>query len=404
MAHTKFTENDQQQLYLTDAFGRIALAETITGTRLSLQMQTPHGKQRLGRWLQDMGLDNNSLIDAIVQAVLFEESTVTLHDTPASMVSGVRESEAGACMSGNFPCLPNKAAVHPYEAYDPMYGWRLLTLHHPSYNNHTRVLVNGTQYVRIYSHSKHTMAMWMAKEGYEQIMDWSGKKLRLISALDVHGNTVFNLPYLDGDAPYVTLDLNNITVGTITKGKTRSKDKHSVSAKNSNGRAVSNMPRQCSCGALTHDIYEHNGAFVCASCVDKHGLAITFSGKLLPVEDTVQGVNYYGDTVITLARDEAVTLHNGEIRQRDHCRETPDGWAYRGSTTFAYNILRFVDKMFAMEDPHTGLAIDKRHPPLDTAIVWNNGNAIEDIMTQLLTGKVLTAEQARDTVYCIRRA
>jgi hypothetical protein len=97
---------------------------------------------------------------------------------------------------------------HPYNVYDPQYGWAL-AISKQGNKITGRCLVNETNdykiFVRSYnngeafSHSNEGLEMWLRENGYEKTRSWEGCKFKRIQRRGTSPDCIL-APYLDGDS------------------------------------------------------------------------------------------------------------------------------------------------------------------------------------------------------------
>ena len=104
----------------------------------------------------------------------------------------------------------DSGATHPYEAYDPEYGWRAAVRVDGNGIITARCLVNVEEmsFVRSYtrkdgeySHSDEAIEVWLRDQGYTKSCSWSCLRLKRITK--GRHNDDFWAPYLDGDCKNV---------------------------------------------------------------------------------------------------------------------------------------------------------------------------------------------------------
>jgi len=133
-----------------------------------------------------------------------------LWDTVPKIVQAVQDGPH-SCMCWSSFNRDND--THPYEAYDPKYGWRIAVRLGASELITARCLVNveSMTFVRSYtrrdnsnqySHSDEAIEVWLRDQGYTKRHDWDGLKLAKITEGRYHDD--FWAPYIDGDIKYVS--------------------------------------------------------------------------------------------------------------------------------------------------------------------------------------------------------
>lgn len=103
--------------------------------------------------------------------------------------------------------------THPYEVYDPRYGWRAAVRMDGTGKILGRCLVNveDMTFVRSYAHregssysqSDEALEVWLRDQGYSKTCNWTGRYLKYLTAGRYQDD--FWAPYLDGDEKHVSL-------------------------------------------------------------------------------------------------------------------------------------------------------------------------------------------------------
>jgi hypothetical protein len=108
-------------------------------------------------------------------------------------------------------CMVNDFERHPYECYDPQYGWAM-AIREEGGTTVGRALVNTSDpdnhiFVRSYrrndegySHSDDQLEAWLRSKGYSKAASWEGHKLKAVYLR----NDRYLAPYLDGDCKNTT--------------------------------------------------------------------------------------------------------------------------------------------------------------------------------------------------------
>lgn len=132
-----------------------------------------------------------------------------LWDTVSEIVRSVQDGPHSCMRWGSFD---RDTDTHPYEAYDPKYGWRAAVRLGTNGMITARCLVNveNMTFVRSYtrresddqySHSDEGIEVWLRDQGFTKVCDWAGLKLAKITTGRYRDD--FWAPYLDGDCKYV---------------------------------------------------------------------------------------------------------------------------------------------------------------------------------------------------------
>jgi hypothetical protein len=94
---------------------------------------------------------------------------------------------------------------HPYNVYDPHYGWGLAYSKMGNtitgrclINDNDKIFVRSYNDNKAFSHSNEGIEMWLRENGYTKANDWEGCKIKHI----VRGSRVV-APYLDGNSKHV---------------------------------------------------------------------------------------------------------------------------------------------------------------------------------------------------------
>lgn len=123
----------------------------------------------------------------------------------------------GSCMAKEAAYFDRLNGHHPYEAYDPAYGWSMaLITEGPTITG--RALLNDNKWVRTYRRKEDSdgqrtsfsdvderLIAWLTDQGHQRVNGWRGFKL---ARLDARNNCGFVAPYIDGTSQDVD-DLGN---------------------------------------------------------------------------------------------------------------------------------------------------------------------------------------------------
>jgi len=159
----------------------------------------------------------------------------------------------------------NDGETHPYETYDPQYGWRIAVRLDSSSLITARCLVNiqSMTFVRsytrkdgAYSHSDEAIEVWLRDKGFEKSCDWVGLSLAKIT--NGRHSDDFWAPYIDGDCKFVSDHGNYLMITNDGEYECDRTDGHA------NGSSL------CTC----------------SDCGERHG------------EDDMHGVGYHGDSLV----------------------------------------------------------------------------------------------------------
>lgn len=171
--------------------------------------------------------------------------------------------------------------THPYEAYDPKYGWRIAVRLDGNSLITARCLVNtfSNTFVRSYtrkdggySHSDEAIEVWLRDQGFEKSCDWVGLSLAKIT--NGRHSDDFWAPYIDGDCKLVS-DHGNYLM--ITNDGEYSCDR-------TDGHADGSCLVSCSdCGERHHEddmhsIGYHGDSQVGSCCIDDYTFVMGRNG------------------------------------------------------------------------------------------------------------------------------
>jgi len=239
------------------------------------------------------------------------------------MVQAVQEGPA-SCMKWD-----EDFDVHPYEVYEPQYGWGVaVRLQGPVIMGRCVVHTEKKIYVRSYGRQEHdgrsqddnALESWLDDQGYSYREYWpEGVKFAKIEYRD-H----YIMPYLDGSsADYRRVDVRS---GCIV----RDSDGDYV-CDNTNGEMTHEARQECDhCGSSVDEDevtwVESVEESVCQHCIERHftwvrGTAGMSNGRTAQyyVRDheavSVDGENYDENNLPDYIRE----LHNGEFSHEDNC-------------------------------------------------------------------------------------
>lgn len=265
-------------------------------------------------------------------AALYVEASFKIVRTMEEMLDIIVNGPS-SCMSGDEERFSYLYDKHPYEVYDPKFGWHMAcTMEGGKYTG--RALLNDEQYVRTYrgregssySDSDERLNAWLQEEGYSKASGWSGYKLLKLGARNDNG---FVAPYLDGDEKYV-IDCGNYFRVTDDEGEANYK------CDNTDGSADEVNCESCEdCGANIRDgdghwAGVHEDVRICDGCRHDHYTYVYGRrGNQYVVNDDdmieVDG-EYYHDQY--LSDNDIVELENGEYCHQDNavCIESNHEW------------------------------------------------------------------------------
>lgn len=259
-----------------------------------------------------------TLKDNVIRDIsaLFTASGIKIVHTTAEMLFHLSRGPKSCMQSNNF-------YKHPYEVYDPQYGWAMVVREE---NGDTigRALVmikdeDNKYFVRSYlkpkepngySHSDNVMEAWLQQNGFAKQNNWGGEKLKVIS----HPDGGYVAPYLDGDIKRAELNGNYFCID----------ENGNYCMDDTGGRTAEEDEDMASCEDCGDDFPEDDGYWagvyedrhICSDCRDGYTYCYSRNGNeyLVPDDDTVRvdGDYYHTDY---LEDNEIVELANG-----DHAR------------------------------------------------------------------------------------
>lgn len=255
-------------------------------------------------------------------AALYVEAQIGIVRTIPEMLE-IIEHGPSSCMSGeadNWSCL---GGHHPYEVYDPQYGWHMAYVKEG--DRYTgRVLLNDTTWVRtyrradvtsIYSSSDDRLNAWLRENGYANAKDWEGFKLRYIRA---GNNCGFVAPYLDGTSKDVDIHHDEY-LRVVGSGEGE------YNCNNTNGDADECARYRCdNCNDRmdeddSYTVYRHCDLIVCRYCYESDFIeVIGRRGETYAIRDSdaieVDGMWYDPEW---LSDNNIVMLLDGEYCHQD---------------------------------------------------------------------------------------
>lgn len=265
-------------------------------------------------------------------AALYVEAEFKIVRTMGEMLDIIVKGP-NSCMSGDEEGFPYLQGKHPYEAYDPKYGWHMAcTMEGGVYTG--RALLNDDVYVRTYrgregssySDSDERLNAWLQEEGYSKASGWAGYKILKLSARNEGG---FVAPYLDGDAKYVIDGGNYFRV-------TDDECEANYKCDNTDGSADEVNCDSCEdCGGNIRDgdghwAGAHEDVRICDCCRHDHYTYVygRRGNQYVVNDDNMIEVDgeYYHDEY--LSDNDIVELENGEYCHQDNavCIESNHEW------------------------------------------------------------------------------
>ena len=267
-------------------------------------------------------------------AALHGKGECFIVNTSAQMIYHL-ERGPRSCMQWGEDTNPDE---HPYQAYDPKYGWGMAvrTTGGQTVGRALVVKNEGEKYfVRSYfrndegySGRDDVLEAWLREEGYEHRSGWNyGQKLRYIH--DDSNNCGFVAPYLDGCNQHVSVSGGSDRVLTIH-------DDGEYECCNTGGDADEANTTECSdCGDRTREgdgywVGYHEDFMVCSGCHDNYRYGRGRNGREYTFhEDNAVYVesrdNYYHSDY--LEDNNIIELDNGDYEHVDEAIEI-DGSFY----------------------------------------------------------------------------
>jgi hypothetical protein len=256
-------------------------------------------------------------------AARYVEAKIGIVRTMPEMLE-IIENGPKSCMSGKAVDEFSTNGVHPYEAYDPKYGWHMAYVKEGA-DITGRALLNDDTWVRTYrrdgsgsgySQSDDRLNVWLKDQGYRKIDDWEGFKLARIDARNSCG---FVAPYLDGCSKdvddcgtYLRVvgcgDGEYVCNGTMGDAETRDDDR--VVCEDCDDRIDSDD---------SYHVYRDSSRCVCEHCYEnRYTTVIGRRGDTYAVnnDDAVRVGDEWYDCEY-LSDNDIVELHNGEYAHID---------------------------------------------------------------------------------------
>lgn len=278
----------------------------------------------IGKYLaRHFDLDDHYVRDIVAKHTCTSEIK-TVH-TVQEMVHAVNNGPK-SCMqwrSGRGVDCADGVERHPYEAYDPEYGWHM-AVRYEGGDIVGRALCVDKYWVRSfkkrpnesYSPSDEYLEAWLKGQGYTHRDGYEdGQKLAYYR---LNSNDDPLAPYIDGDQRRVALALHSDYMVLDSDGD--------YEFTNTDGTAASEHGEQCDhCGARCHEddlsgIGEEYDSRVCDSCLSNHYVyAIGRRGEQYYIRDRDAvrvGDEYYDPDY--LSANDIVELHNGELCHLDN--------------------------------------------------------------------------------------
>jgi len=256
-------------------------------------------------------------------AARYCEASFYIIDTLPEMVQ-VAIDGPGSCMAKPADAFRNLDGVHPYEVYDPEYGWSMAVVKEGNVFT-GRALLNGNKYVRTYrrkddcagnrsaySDVDERLISWLEEKGFERASGWRGFKLKRI---DARNDCAFVAPYIDGSHQEVDVEGDYLRI--VNDGE--------YDCCCQNGDATVKSAATCEdCNERideddTYHVYRDSSRCVCHHCYeDSYTVVYGRRGDRYAVDndDAMEvGGEYYDCN--WLEDNEIVQLHDGEYCHQD---------------------------------------------------------------------------------------
>lgn len=263
-------------------------------------------------------LASNTIRD--IAALYCEAKIEITHDH--DMMLEIIENGPGSCMSGGTAGFSGCGDHHPYDAYDPKFGWHMAYVTEGGTFT-GRALLNDTTFVRTYrgnpkqssySDTDERLNAWLREQGYSKANDWEGFKLAKIK---VSNDCGFVAPYLDGCSKEVDVHRDHLLVVGCGQGE--------YNCSETNGDAEERSGATCEdCDSRmseddTYHVYRHADRCVCSNCYeDNYTLVIGRRQEQYAVDNSdaieVDGEYYHEEW---LSDNGIVCLHNGDYAKED---------------------------------------------------------------------------------------
>lgn len=310
-------------------------------------------------------------------------ATFHIERTKEAIVRAVQQGPA-SCMKFNEDDEDERSQLddlgaHPYEVYDPQYGWHVATrrLGHQIVG---RALLmqrdnaesNPKYFVRTYRHKDgerysqpdDELVQWLRDQGYDHHNEWKGERLAYIES--GRYNSDFIAPYIDGGAQEVDVETERTGDGTYKKYLriTRSGE---WQCSNQDGTATEQDSCTCAdCGErISEDEQRGTGVYedhvVGGCCIDEYTHVTGRRGNEYYVPDDeaicVDG-NYYDREYLN--DNNIVELENGDYCDLDDAVNVNDEWYHcdddaivsdhAGDYQLRDNCVELYDGEWALED------------------------------------------------------
>lgn len=170
----------------------------------------------LGKYLRAHFVMPDDAIRDIVALAQSQTAEFKFIHTTVEMIHHL-ERGPGSCMQwedGSGVKGNDGAYHHPYEVYDPAFGWHMAVRMQGGdtvgralcmQDGDNKFFVRSYKKVEGYSPADEQLEIWLKAQGYAKVGDWANCKLKIIPARNDCG---FVAPYLDGHVKEVTRESN----------------------------------------------------------------------------------------------------------------------------------------------------------------------------------------------------
>ena len=231
----------------------------------------------------------------------------------------------GSCMAKEADYFDRLNDHHPYEAYDPKYGWSMALVTEGSVTT-GRALLNDNKWVRTYRRKEdcngertsysdvdERLISWLTEQGYQRINGWRGFRLARLHARNSCG---FVAPYIDGTSQHVVFHTDYLEIVADGEYACNNTD---GDADEINGTTCEDCDDRIPEDDGRYFVYRNEDRCVCESCLNNnYTYVIGRRGNQYYVDDNdaseVNGdqydCNYLDDNGI-------VAIHNGDYYHTD---------------------------------------------------------------------------------------
>jgi hypothetical protein len=255
-------------------------------------------------------------------AALYVEAKIGIVRTMPEMMELI-ENGPSSCMSGGSDGFSGSGGRHPYEVYDPQYGWHMAYVKEGTRFT-GRALLNDGTWVRTYrgdhdrSHSDtdERLNAWLKEEGYRKANGWSGFKIKRIHS--DRNDCGFVAPYLDGDDKDVDVCRDSLDIVNSGDGE--------YNCTSTDGNADERHPYRCPrCDSRVDEdemcsIGRHGDESVCRDCYE-NDYTVVYGRRsdqyAIPNDDAIEADGEYYDPD-WLSDNGIVQLHDGDYTHEDN--------------------------------------------------------------------------------------